>query len=215
MTEFNLSSTILDETQNHDDFIVVWLSSDNTLPEQMNRIDNLRRYSSVDDCVDYITTVLSERKLFVVIVNNFVVVSILSELLQIQSIYFLKKDPMITIDDLKQVPKLIGMFTDEHKLIERLRNDILLTYRHDLSITTTCLREISTEQSLMSLHGNTLMFMWNQLFIYYLVRAYGTDMTELKNEMINQCRLEYANDQIELRNIEDFETKFEPDQVLY
>jgi tetratricopeptide (TPR) repeat protein len=121
---------------------------------------------------------------------------------------------MTTIDDSQQIPKLIGIFTDEHKLIERLRNDILLTYRHDLSITTSCLHEITTEQSLTSLHGNTLMFMWNQLFIYYLVRAYGADMAQLKNEMINQCRLEYAKDQIELRNIEDFEAKFEPDQVL-
>jgi hypothetical protein len=87
---------------------------------------------------------------------------------------------MITIDISQQIPKLIGIFTDEHKLIERLRNDILLTYRHDLSITTSCLHEITTEQSLTSLHGNTLMFMWNQLFIYYLVRAYGADMAQLK-----------------------------------
>jgi hypothetical protein len=63
MAEFNLSSTILDETQNHDDFIVVWLCSDNTLPEQVKLIDNLQRYSSFEDCVDYIATIQSERKL--------------------------------------------------------------------------------------------------------------------------------------------------------
>lgn len=47
--------------------------------------------------------------------------------------------------------------------------------------------------------GNTLLFLWNQLFTYHLVNPAGMDMKELKEEMIEQCRLEYANDQIELK----------------
>ena len=38
MNEFGLSSTKLNEIQNHDDFIVVWISSDNVPDELKNLV---------------------------------------------------------------------------------------------------------------------------------------------------------------------------------
>ncbi|CAF4237440.1 unnamed protein product, partial [Rotaria sordida] len=98
--------------------------------------------------------------------------------------------------------------------IERLRHDILLTYRHDLPITIQCLDEIKTEQSLMSLDKNEYTILWNQAFIYHLVNDLDIDMNELKKNMIEQCQLEYSNNQIQLNSINDFDKNCTYDNVL-
>ncbi len=92
--------------------------------------------------------------------------------------------------------KLIHIFTNEEKLIEKLRQNILLTYRNDFGINISCLKEITIEQSLINLDRNTSMFLWNQLLLHYLVHSLYTDedMNVWKDAMIKQCRLDYPND---------------------
>ncbi|CAF3539695.1 unnamed protein product [Adineta steineri] len=110
---------------------------------------------------------------------------------------------------------MVNIFSDEHTLIERLRQDIVLTYRNDFSINISFLREITIEQSLTNLDGNSLMFVWNQLFIYYLVNFSHINMEILKKEMIAQCQLEYENDPVELEKINEFDNNCTYDNVLY
>ena len=110
--------------------------------------------------------------------------------------------------------KRVKFFTDESKLIERLRSDILLTYRHDLPIIISCLDEIQIEQSLLSLDKNTFLLLWNQLFIYYLVNGLDVDMDKLKENMIEQRRSEYKTNQVQLRYIEDFANNCNMDNVI-
>ncbi|CAF4381358.1 unnamed protein product [Rotaria sordida] len=92
----------------------------------------------------------------------------------------------------QEYSKLVNIFTDEQTLIERLRHDILLTYRHDLPITISRLHDIRTEQSLMSLDKNEYTFLWNQAFIHYLVSDSNVDMNELKKNMIEQQKEKYS-----------------------
>jgi hypothetical protein len=77
-----------------------------------------------------------------------------------------------------------------NNLIDRLRKDILLTHRSDLPISSSSINEIKIEQSLTSLHGNTLPFLWNQIFFHYLIKPSTMHIEELKgkyveNEILN------------------------------
>jgi hypothetical protein len=91
--------------------------------------------------------------------------------------------------------KVINIFMNECKLIERLRQDILLTYRNDLPITIS--KEIKTQQSLTFFDKNMTLFSWNQLLIYFFVNSPHIDMKQLKKDMIDQCRLEHKDDPTE------------------
>ncbi|CAF4180179.1 unnamed protein product [Rotaria sordida] len=215
MTQFKLSLTKLDEIQNHDDFRVVWFSSDNNFPNELAYfIDYLEKYDSFETCCNYVQRFQSERIIILVLIDLFEYLSYFNNLFQIQSIYVVQRNLQNMQYEKQEYSKLVNIFTDERTLIERLRHDILLTYRHDLPITIQCLDEIKTEQSLMSLDKNEYTILWNQAFIYYLVNDLDIDMNELKKNMIEQCQLEYSNNQIQLNSINDFDKNCTYDNVL-
>ena len=194
ISEFDLSFTELDENQNHEDYIVVW-ASPNTIPPKLNcLVDYLKPYDSNDSCIRYITQVKSERKILLVI-TDFKSVLHFEGFAQIQSIYVLQEDEENIEFTKGDHPKTVSIFKNQDELTERLRKDILLTYRNDLPISISSLNEITTEQSLTNLHGNTLMFLWDQLFNYYLMKSPGINMDQLKADMLEQCRREYQDNE--------------------
>jgi hypothetical protein len=153
MAKFNLSSTKLNEIQNHDDFEIVWCSSDNTDSiELTNFVDYLNIFNSFETSDNYIKKIKSERKIFLVLTCFFDYLSYFNDLLQIQSIYVLERNSQNVKE---KYSKLVKVFTDERTLIERLRHDILLTYRNDLPINISYLDEFKTENSLINLDINT------------------------------------------------------------
>ncbi|CAF4544167.1 unnamed protein product [Rotaria sp. Silwood2] len=215
MAECKLSLTELNEIQNHEDFRVVWFSSDNNVPNELARfVDYLEKCDSFETCNNYIKRFQSERMIILVLIELFEYLSDFNNLLQIQSIYVVQRNFQNMGYEKQKYSKLVNIFTDERTLIERLRHDILLTYRHDLSITISCLDEIKTEQSLISLDKNEYTLLWNQVFIYFLVNDSDIDMNRLKKNMIEQCQLEYSNNQIQLNAINEFDKECTYDNVL-
>jgi tetratricopeptide (TPR) repeat protein len=213
MNPFDLSSTELNEIQNHDDFIVIWISSDDVPNELKIFVDYLKKFDSNETCINYINQFKTERKILLVL-TDLESLSNFEDFVQIHSIYIFKKELQNNQFDKKNHSKLVDIFENIDKLIDRLRKDILLTYRNDLPISISSLKEITTEQSLMNLLGNTLMFMWNQLFIYYLIKSPNIDMNKLKKDMLEQCRFEYTNNESELKKIDDFDKNCSDDNIL-
>ncbi|CAF5112974.1 unnamed protein product, partial [Rotaria sp. Silwood1] len=163
MTEFKLSSTKLNEIQNHDDFRVVWLSLDNNFPNELaNCVDYLEKCDSFETCNNYVKGFQSERIILLVLIDLYEYLSKFNSLPQIQSIYVLERNLRNIRYEEQKDSKLVEVFTDERTLIERLRHDILLTYRHDLPITISRLNDTKSEQSLMSLDKNSYTLLWNQ-----------------------------------------------------
>ncbi|CAF4199498.1 unnamed protein product [Rotaria sordida] len=134
MINFNLSSTPLNEIQNHEDYKIVWFSTDSNIPYKEQIIDYLIPFNSFEDCDDYIINVQSDRKILLVLINFFEYVSYYNDFPQIQSIYVLERNLQNINYENQTYSKRVNTFTNEHALIERLRQDILLTYRNDLSI---------------------------------------------------------------------------------
>jgi tetratricopeptide (TPR) repeat protein len=216
MGEFNVSLTKLNEIQNHDDYQVIWFGSNINIPNEENIVDYLRKFDCFDACDNYIRGLKTERKILLVLTDSFEHLIDFNNLHQIQSIYILERINSQNInDEQKNYSKVIDIFPDEHKLIERLRQDILLTSRNDFSLSISSLNEISIQQSLTSLDGKSLMFIWNQLFLYFLVESSQIDMNKLKQDMIEQCQLEYENDQTELTKIKEFADDCTYDNVLH
>ena len=213
MVDSDLSLTKLNEIQNHDDFIVIWISADNLPDELQNFADYLKKFDSNEESINYIKQIKSENKIFLVL-TNLKSLSNFEDLIQIQSIYILEKDNQNIEFNKENDRKLVDIFNDLTQLINRLRKDILLRYRNDLPINISSINEISIEQSLIHLHGNTLMFIWNQFFFHYLIKSSDVNMDELKKEMLEQCRLEYQNNQQELKKINYFEETFSDKDVL-
>jgi tetratricopeptide (TPR) repeat protein len=216
MNAFNLSTTILDEIQNHDDFQVVWLCSNNDVPSEFTPFfnDYLKKFHLFTTCDNYIKRFHSERKILLVLKDFFDHLSYFNDLPQIHSIYILDNFSQNVIYEKEKYSKLVHIFTDEHTLIDRVRRDILLTYRNDLPINISHLNEITIQQTLTSLDKTTLLFLWNQLFIYYLVNSPHVDMNKLKIDMIEQCQLEYKNDPPELPKIDQFNSDCTQDNVI-
>ncbi len=110
---------------------------------------------------------------------------------------------------------MVNIFTDVYTLIERLRQDILLTYRDDFPIDKSYLHEMKIELSLINFNQTTLMFLWNQLFLFTLVNPSSINLDALKSDMIKQCRLECQNDVNRLKRIDQFAQNCTPENILY
>lgn len=214
MNRYDLASTELDEFQNHDDFIIVWVSLDDHLDRLENFSRYLKRFHSQEHCKRFIREVKSERKILLIL-TEFDSLSVFHDFIQIQSIYLLlkKKRSFSTIHS-ENYPKLVDQFIDIDELIARLRKDILLTYRTDLPIRISSINETTTEQSLISLQRNSIMLFWNQLLVHYLINCSKNDINHLKQIMVEQCRIEYANDRRELYKINDFEKNCSDKNIL-
>ena len=211
MERYNLSLTKLDEIQNHEDFHVVWLSMDDIPNSITNFADYLMKCDTRENCIKQIEMFKSERKILLVLTMDLEYLSSFEDLTQIQAIYLLQKQGENFQFNKQDHPKLIALFQDINDLIDRLRKDILLTYRSDLPINISSLNENNIEQSLTGLHGNSLALLWNQYFIYYLIRYPDKNMKKL---MLDQCRFEYKNNKNELSKIADFDENCSKEDIL-
>lgn len=211
-----ISSTRLDELQNHEDFRIVWLYSDGNALSQPDKhfFDYFQQFDSWDQCMYYIESFESERKIFIVLTDFFDYLPYVNGLSQIHRIYILDKLSQCNLYG-EKYSKLVNIFINENELIERIRQDILLTYRDDLPITISHLKEMQNEQSLTNLDDTMQQFIWHYLFVHYLVNASEVDMNQLKQVMIEQSRLEYRNNKNALVDIQTFDNDCELDIIKW
>ncbi|CAF1358056.1 unnamed protein product [Adineta steineri] len=203
MKRFHFSPTKLNETPNQDDLRVVYIGSSRAPDELKGFDENLTEYDSCEACEKHIKKVESERK-FLLILKGFLPKTALENLYQIQSIYILKEKYQKLEDTSQNHRKIIGIFDDVDTLINRLHKDIILGYGTDLPISISPLHEIKNEQSLTKVDGNTLMFLWEQIFLNYLVHPMTSTMEQLKTDMLKQCELDYKHDKVQLQLIKTF-----------
>ena len=213
MNEIDSISIHLNEVKNHDDFQVAWACPDDIPNTLKNFVDECTKYDTCDMCVAELKKFKSERK-FLIILTDFHFITEFESLPQTQAIYIWEKNDGRFGYKPEIHSKVVGIFDNIDDLIDRLRKDILLTYRCDLPITISTLTEIKIEQSLTNLHGNTLIFVWYQLFVQYLIQKVDRDMQKLKEDMLNQCRLDYETDRNELKKIDEFGKNSSSDNIL-
>lgn len=203
----------LNEILNHEDFIVLWIPSNDAPVEFKKHIHDLPELNSIETGLNHVKQIKSDSKVFLVL-TNFESLLSFENSKQIQSIYIFQVDNRNIQFNMKDHPKLIDRFDNIAELIDRLFKDILLTYRCDLPITVSSIKEIKIEQTLTNLHENTLMFLWDQLFINYLTKSPNVDMNQLKENMVKQSKFEYEDNQRGLEQIEEFDKTCSSDNVF-
>lgn len=211
MTDGTFSTGEIKELLNHDDFQIIWCGSHNSVSNELVHFtDPIEEYSSFRECYDHIIKIRSHRKILLVLTDFYETVSELNDLPQIQFIYILNEN----LPNKPNYSKVVNVFKNERILIKRLQQDILLTYRNELSVSISPMNEISIEQGTTNFEKTFLSFHWNQLFTYYLVHSSNINMNQLKENMINQCQLEYYNNPTQLDFIKEFEKDCTEDNVL-
>jgi hypothetical protein len=211
---YSLSSIKLDEIQNHDDFQIVWFGLYIPISKELiNMIEFSHQYFTFDECENYIKSVKNDRSILLVLTDFFDCALDFDRYDEIHSIYILNRNQQEIDDEIRNSSKLTQIFNDENILIERLRYDIVLTYRNDLPISFSSIDNMKNDQSLIKLDGSTL-FYWNQLFIHYLVNTQNLDMDQLKEQMIEECRSECKNNTAQLKEIDEFQKDCTLDNVL-
>ncbi|CAF4124542.1 unnamed protein product, partial [Rotaria sordida] len=184
---------------------VVWIGSSGA-PKELEDFDmDLRKYDSCENCENDIKK-FESKDTFLIVLKDFIPEADFQNLRKIQSIYVLKENYQSLTCNRINHPEVVEIFEDINTLINRLYKDILLAHR-DLPISISPLYEIKNEQSLTKLDGNTLMFLWDQLFIYYLVHPIKENMEELKTDMLKQCEIDYRGNESQLRHIKSFDEK--------
>ncbi len=93
MTDYILSSSNLNEFQNHDDYEVIWFGSRNYVPRELKQFtDFINECYTFKECDNYIHKIQSDRKILLVFTDFFQYLSYFNNLRQVQSIYILKKN---------------------------------------------------------------------------------------------------------------------------
>lgn len=204
--------------QNEDDFIVVFISSEDIPVQLLNKIAcKLKKFDSNDDALIDISRLKSDRKVFLIL-TQLESLKYFKNLSQIQSIYILQ-DGHRNIELIDQTySNLIGIFDNLTELINRLCKDMLLIYRDVLQISVSSINEIRIEQSLTNINDDTVMFLWNQILVHYLIESsymgINIDMEESKEIMLKQCRIEYENNKTTLNDIETFRETANANNIL-
>jgi len=81
-----------------------------------------------------------------------------------------------------------------------------------IPISIISAKKTKEEISTQNLNEEETLFMWYQLLIEILNRMPLTSIS--RKDLLNQCRKEYENDEIELRKIQEFENRYNADNVI-
>ena len=205
------------EKQNLEDITVVWLGSERDISKSMdtrmsvrNIINYMTVFTNIDECIDYITSIQTE-KVFLIVSDAFCrpVIPFIWNATQIKGIYIYCLDASNTypnpIDDTYQ--KFRGSYSDKSCLISKLQEDASSFYSDILPIS------IIGEKSIQDLNKESVSFMWFWLLLEILVRMPDTEIA--KREMINECRMQYEYNGTEQDRIDTFENSYDPDKAIW
>lgn len=197
------------KSQNLEDFTIVWLdkNADSVHFDKM-RLRTLINYFQIfcdaQDCRAYIHTI-SREKIFFIVSGSLgqEIVPTVHDLSQIAFVYIFCADRTKYVDWAKMFSKIQGIFTDEESLLIKLTKDIALLSNQLSSINVfSVVKTEYQEKSVKDLNQEQATFMWFQLLIETLILLPKNDKS--KQQMIDECRLHYANNKIEERKIDDF-----------
>ena len=180
-----------------ENFIIIWLNSHNTELDE-NSLDQLRQiinsikiFSNTEQCIECLSQIQDE-KLFLIISNSFnhKFLSLIEQMPQFHAIYLLS-DKKINYSEYK---KIKGIYNTINLICTELKQDIPQCQRDltPISIVT-----------LGSMNDLDQSFMYSQL-----VKETLLDMNYNKNELIDFCRVQYADNRYALDIINEFQRDY-------
>ncbi|CAF1002621.1 unnamed protein product [Adineta steineri] len=169
--------------------------------------NNLKLFNMVNECMNYISSAIHEN-IYFIISGEFgeQIVPQIYQCPQIISIY------IFCIDKEKHEKwsnnyntKISGVFVDKSLLFKTLGHDVQLRIENSLAMSVFSIDDIK-QNSVRDLNRDNATFLWFQLLIDTLI-IIPCD-SNAKNEMLDECRLQYQNDDKELAKINTFEAEY-------
>jgi hypothetical protein len=193
---------------NVENFLLVYLDSlvpdDSVLVQFRGLVNYLKMFDDVDDCIAFINSISNEKVIFIVTdALGDPVVSRIQDLQQLFTIYILCQTEDQADSWSTNQPKIRGIYTDIDDIIEQIKHDIekdeenLLTFTHTLATA-----DIKGEPS----------FIINQIIKEILLDS--DEMNDARKELIDFCRIEYKDNDEQLKSIQQFQNEYRKENVL-
>lgn len=151
-----------------------------------------------EDCSKFIHQIVHEK--IILILSKSAMKSLdvnIRNAAQVRLIYIIDRHKT----DSPDYEKVRGIYKNLSSVCKQLENDLyLLTY------------DLTTILSVPTTDTNDSPFAYVQVLKDILLEADET--TDLKKEMLDYCREEYAENEVQLRLIDEFEDHFQPDQAI-
>jgi hypothetical protein len=183
---------------------------DSSAPENsiLTKLRGLVNYVKIvddaDDCIAFMNTISNEKIIFVVSdALGDPVVSRIQDLQQLFSIYVLCQTEQQADGWSTSQPKIRGIYTDIHEIIEQIKHDIEKDEDHRLTFTHTLTATKIKEEP---------FFIINQIIKEIVLDP--DEMNEAKQELIDFCQAEYKDNTEQLTSIEQFENEYQKENVL-
>jgi tetratricopeptide (TPR) repeat protein len=199
-----VTTTTLSSVKNKEDVTLIWL--DKTIDPTRTTLREITNYvllyTELESCITYIRSIRTER-IFLIISGIYAeqCLNQIHDLPQLDSIFIycmnINKYKNVFLDS-EKYSKLIGIFDNENRLIESIREEL-----NDLYQQLTTFSLYKNQKSTRDLSIESASFLWFQLFKDILLQIPRSN--QAKKGMIEQCKQYYRGNNEELRSIDEFE----------
>ncbi|CAF0948433.1 unnamed protein product [Adineta steineri] len=204
-------------SHNKEDIQLIWLdgdmsdSDDYLLTQSMLTEVNsaVRFYSHFDRCLDLIKSIKDEQ-IFLIMSGTFAQRILLQShhYRSLVAIFIFCSDDQHYKPLMQEYNKIIGIFTDQHDLLESIQEKMNLVEKQILTFSLF----VQKQKSLKDLSQESASFLLHQM-LNYVLRQMSQDK-QSKKEMLDMCRDYYKNNKQELKKIEEFQNIYTRDKAI-
>ena len=169
---------------------------------------DVRFFDDSEACIKCILSLRDETVFLVLEPHRLHAVSFVWKCAWIACIYLLEYE-----ENSPDIPNIRGVFVDSSILLASLQSD-LLTFRGTHTHLTFCSQD--QETSTQMIHQNEIRFFWSRILLDVVLRL-GSSKSNgqmMMKDLLDECRLCYRDDPVELARIMDFEHTYNPCEAL-
>ncbi|CAF1114810.1 unnamed protein product [Adineta steineri] len=204
-------------SDNKEDIQLIWLdedmndSDDYLLTQSMLTELNpaVQFYSDFDRCLDLIKSIKDEQ-IFLIVSGTFAQRILLQShrYRSLVAIFIFCSDDQHYKPLMQQYNKMIGIFTDQHDLIESIKEKMNLVEKQTLTFSLFDQKQ----KSMKDLSQESASFLLHQMLIYALKQMSQDKQSE--KQMLDMCRDYYKSDTEQLQKIEEFQNNYTHDKAI-
>ncbi|CAF0739661.1 unnamed protein product [Didymodactylos carnosus] len=210
-------ANIVLHNQNSEDFVIIWLGTNNVESDLKSRLRHIVNCSELfndpDECIDYISSITKE-KVFFIISDSFArnMIPLVYELPQIFYIYVFYSKNHNEKEQNDNYLKVRGVFFQKDSLVRKLSEDVIACSN---CLTPISMLNLANEKPIRDLLKDNVTFMWYQLLIKILPLMSKNEIrNDVKSEMVKFCREQYNENPIVQQKIHEFDKDYSSDKAI-
>ena len=215
MAENNFDETV-------DPYVYIWLDktieSSTKSRELKKRIrqlvkGRLQTFTGPDECVDYLTDIITTQKVFFIVSNAFgnEIIPFIHDAPQLETVYIYCGNRKVAEEWSSTYAKVRGIFIKEPPLLQQILDNVG-TSNDDEAFSVSVLQP--EQQSLQKIsEQQCTKFLWYQAVLTVLLHM--VKYLNAKDDMIKAARKHYENYPIEQKKIDQFEETYIPEKAFW